>query len=439
MSHDSNSQAPTNRLTFAELASFIGRGQSPCYSEDETGYFAVSQKCVRNGKVGTLECRPHDSRVRVKDDAVLTPGDLCLNSTGTGTIGRAGLWESTRGGVFFADTHVTVIRPRREVVEPRVLLEIVQSPEIQAALETYCFTGSTNQIELNRSALLKLAILLPRDLEVQRFIASVVLEIDRLIGNTESLISKYQSIKQGMMHDLFTRGVDENGELRPPYEEAPELYKKTELGWVPKEWTMAKLSNLCDLIIDGTHFTPNYQDIGIPFLRVTDVQTDEIDFSRLRFISRMEHDILVKRAKPVRGDILYSKNGTVGIPKIVTWDWEFSIFVSLALIKPKHHKILVDFLCEYLRSETLAIQMKRRSKQGTVTNLHLEEIREFDVLLPPKNEQLLIVERTRVIDDVIRTEEAKLQKIRKIKQGLMHDLLSGKVRVPLTQQNQKAA
>ena len=58
---------------------------------------------------------------------------------------------------------------------------------------------------------------------------------------TEAAIAKYQALKQGMLHDLFTRGIDmETGQLRPSYKDAPELYKKTELGFVPKEWEVGK-------------------------------------------------------------------------------------------------------------------------------------------------------------------------------------------------------
>jgi len=73
---------------------------------------------------------------------------------------------------------------------------------------------------------------------------------------------------------------------------------------------------------------------GVPFLRVTDIQDHHIDFSEVKRISHQEHAFLTTRAKPEIGDILYSKNGTVGIAKLVDWTTEFSIFVSLALLKP---------------------------------------------------------------------------------------------------------
>ena len=60
--------------------------------------------------------------------------------------------------------------------------------------------------------------------------------MDDLIERTEALIAKYRAIKQGLMHDLLTRGVDASGRLRPPREEAPGLYRESAVGWVPREW-----------------------------------------------------------------------------------------------------------------------------------------------------------------------------------------------------------
>ena len=70
----------------------------------------------------------------------------------------------------------------------------------------------------------------------QRKIARILSTVDDLIERTEALIAKYRAIKQGLMHDLLTRGVDASGRLRPPREEAPGLYRESAVGWVPREW-----------------------------------------------------------------------------------------------------------------------------------------------------------------------------------------------------------
>ena len=201
-------------------------------------------------------------------------------------------------------------------------------------------------------------------------------------------------------------------------------YKMTELGELPEEWEFDILNNLTDKITDGTHHTPNYSDYGIPFLRVTDIQSNNIDFNEIKYISSDEHRELIKRCKPEKRDILYSKNGTIGITKIIDWDWDFSIFVSLCLIKTEHEKIRTDYLFYLLNSNIIKKQILMRSKQMTVTNLHLEEIKKFQIPLPPFPEQHRIAEILFTIDETIERTEVLIEKYRHIKAGLMSDLLT---------------
>ena len=101
---------------------------------------------------------------------------------------------------------------------------------------------------------------LPSLLE-QRKIARILTTLDNLIEKTEALIAKYQAIKQGMMHDLFTRGVDAHGHLRPPQAEAPDLYKQSELGWIPKEWEVHPCGSLCSGIVVADRYSAAVQSI----------------------------------------------------------------------------------------------------------------------------------------------------------------------------------
>ncbi len=77
--------------------------------------------------------------------------------------------------------------------------------------------------------------------------------ISKLLGNletairkTEAIIEKLKQIKRGLLHDLLTRGIDANGELRPPPELAPQLYKESPLGLIPKDWEVAAISDLAN-------------------------------------------------------------------------------------------------------------------------------------------------------------------------------------------------
>ena len=154
------------------------------------------------------------------------------------------------------------------------------------------------------------------------------------------------------------------------------------------DWPIHELNEVATKITDGAHFTPTYVETGVPFLRVTDIT--ESNASK-KFIPQEEHDELIKRCHPKKGDVLYSKNGTIGIAKLVDWDWEFSIFVSLCLIKPKRHLLHPYYLKCFLNSDTAYTQATARSKSGTVTNLHLVDIKTMKIPVPSLATQQAIV------------------------------------------------
>ena len=111
-----------------------------------------------------------------------------------------------------------------------------------------------------------------------------------------------------------------------------ERYKDSGIPWlgeVPEHWEVKRLKFLTNKIVDGAHFTPTYVNEGVPFLRVTDIQEKNIDMEKIKYIPLEEHQELIKRCNPQKGDLLLSKNGTIGISKKIDWNWEFSIFVSL--------------------------------------------------------------------------------------------------------------
>lgn len=135
-------------------------------------------------------------------------------------------------------------------------------------------------------------------------------------------------------------------------------------------------------VTDGAHFTPTYVESGIPFLRVTDINRGEVDWSKVKYIPLEEHQELIKRCKPEKGDVLYSKNGTIGVPRLIDWDQEFSIFVSLCLIKPNPNYLRGRYLYSFLQTPFALKQATQKAKSATVTNLHLVEIKEIKLPVP---------------------------------------------------------
>ena len=204
------------------------------------------------------------------------------------------------------------------------------------------------------------------------------------------------------------------------------------LGQVPEHWDATKLRYLVKKIVDGAHFTPTYVGEGIPFLRVTDISGDGIDLNEVKRIPSLEHQDLIKRCKPEKGDLLLSKNGTIGIPAVVDWEWEFSIFVSLCLIK-LNERLNVDYTKYVFLSKSIEIQINDGAKQSTVNNLHLEKIAEFTFPVPPINEQVRIAAelatQTKKINDLLLDAERAVSLLQERRAALISAAVTGKIDV----------
>ena len=133
--------------------------------------------------------------------------------------------------------------------------------------QVYKYTAQTTQSNLNAGTVKKLIISYPQDKRAQQKISRILTSIDDTIEKTEALIHKYQQIKVGLMHDLFTRGVTADGKLRPPRKQAPELYKETPIGWIPKEWEVILLNELATYQHGRPFPSTDYSDEGVLLLR----------------------------------------------------------------------------------------------------------------------------------------------------------------------------
>ncbi|MFD5268568.1 restriction endonuclease subunit S [Streptomyces sp. NPDC058335] len=187
-----------------ELCQLVSRGTAPNY--DENGYFyAIGQKCVQVSGFVPEAARRHEPlggrEVRPR------PGDVLLNSTGVGTIGRSCVFPLD--GDYVVDSHVTVIRPG-ELLDARWLNATLQSHWGQRYLDTHCFIGSTGQVELSRSELLRVPISLPSLAEQQR-IAEILDELDEQLARLRNLRAKTENWLQGMRRRLISETRD--GEL----------------------------------------------------------------------------------------------------------------------------------------------------------------------------------------------------------------------------------
>ena len=188
----------------------------------------------------------------------------------------------------------------------------------------------------------------------------------------------------------------------------------------PKGYEQRKLGSLANKISDGVHAKPEYTEMGRPFISVVNINKGVIDFEECKFVSEDAYQKMIKSTHPERGDILYTKVGaTYGIPAYVDTDTEFCLYVSVCLIKPKHDEIDARFLALSMSMPYIKRQADSRIKGIGVPDLHLNQIREFDVICPPRHEQEAFVTFVEQIDKSKLVVKQSLEKLEMLKKSLM--------------------
>ncbi|MDD3662784.1 MAG: N-6 DNA methylase, partial [Candidatus Pacebacteria bacterium] len=342
----------------------------------EQGIRIIRITNVQKGKIidSNPKFYPEELELQIKD-CLLKEKDLLVSLTGN--VGRVGLIkkELLPAGL---NQRVGCIRLLNK---NEVLLDYLFHVLNADLFESECIRSASGIAQKNLSTewLKKFKIPLP-PLDTQK---KIVEEIDR-----------YQSIVDGAEQII--------NNWKPSFDVDP-------------EWKLTELKDVCHKITDGTHHTPKYTETGVPFLRVTDI-TESNDSKK--FISSKEHMELIKRCRPEKGDVLYSKNGTIGIAKLIDWDWEFSIFVSLCLLKPNKEIVLPKFLELFLNSSSAYSQAVGKKKSGTITNLHLIDIKtiKIPVVSIEKQKQIVdeIEEEKRLIDSAQKLIEVNKAKIKNV-------------------------
>lgn len=322
--------------------------------------------------------------------------------------------------------HLALLKTKRDLVDPIFLCKQLENAQVQRYFGQRA-AGST-RYGLSNGALENTPILLA-ELPKQQKIAAILSTIDDAIERTEALIAKYRQIKAGLMRDLFTRGVLPNGQLRPPREQAPDLYRETAIGWIPNEWEVSRCADLCSRICVGIVIQPTqyYVETGVPAFRSANIREEGIDPSDLVFISPESNRLLAK-SQVRTGDVLTVRTGYPGTSAVVSGEYQGANCIDVLISSPSNC-VLSQYLCDWINSDFGKWQVLRQQGGMAQQHFNVGELRELLVALPRLEEQQHIQERIEVIAGRISSECGLLDKLRAQKLGLMQDLLTGKVPV----------
>ena len=192
-----------------------------------------------------------------------------------------------------------------------------------------------------------------------------------------------------------------------------------------KHIEIRKLGSISEKISDGVHAKPEYTVDGKPFLSVININTGKIVFDNCKYVSEESYKKMIKSTFPEKGDVLYTKVGaTYGIPAYVDTDRKFCLYVSVCLIKPKHDEINSRFLSLQMGMPFIKHQADKRIKGIGVPDLHLNQIKDFDILCPRREDQEKYVDFAHKVEEAKKPIQESLNRLQTLKASLMQEYFS---------------
>lgn len=380
------------RSSLAELGSVADFVNGAAFKPEDWG--DEGSRIIRIQNL-TDPSKPYNRTTRpVTEKLYVEPGDLLVSWSASLGVFE---WEGPDVGVL--NQHIFRVIPDERRVDKRFLRHVLETALSQMRRHLH---GATMQ-HVNRGEFLSTKIYLPSVLE-QRRIAELLDRAEALRAKRRAAIAQLDTLTQAIFLDMFGDPVANH-----------------------KGWEVSNLSDVATKITDGTHKTPTYTESGVPFLSAKDLKEGRIDWNTGKHISRDEHLDLIRRCKAEQGDVLLAKSGSLGTVAIVDRGGEFSLFESLCLIKQRRDLIEGTYLVHALRCPTMQALLLRKNKGIAVKHLHLVDIRDTEIPIPPLHQQHEFGQRVAAIEHLIQMGRTSLSALEGLFGSLQSRAFSGEL------------
>ena len=404
-----------NEIRLGDLCTFISRGITPQYVD--VGTPVINQKCIRNNEVDLSLCKFTDTTQKIKNEKYVEYGDILINSTGAGTLGRVAIYKHHLDSVS-ADGHVTILHTKGNVNSVYLGYYL---HSIEPLIENLG-RGSTNQMELSPTDLKRIKIVLPC-LDTQKLIAEILSAYDDLIENNNRRIALLEKAAQELYKEWFVR-------FRfPGCENA-----KFENG-LPEGWEYIRFGNAIEIIDGdrGVNYPKQeefYEEGECLFLNAGNVTKNGFDFSSCAYITK-EKDQLLRKGKLQTGDVVLTTRGTVGNVAFLNETMTFSpmrinsgmvILRNLGVVSP-------EYIYTALRHESLQKAMMMYASGSAQPQLPIKDMRRIKII---KADAQTMDKFTKYVADIYKQVSLmiiKNQAISKQRDLLLPRLMSGKLEV----------
>lgn len=275
-----------------------------------------------------------------------------------GSIGYSAIIDDLYGHDFaIIPANLAKITPNKEVIDSRYLHRYLTSDSAIRYFQK--IASKTAQPALSLSKIKALEIPLP-PLAEQRRIASILDQADELRQKRQQAIEKLDQLLQATFIDMFGDPVSN-----------------------PKGWEKDELQNICKQVIDCPHSTPTWSDKGIICLRTSNLGKGEWIWEDTRYVSSEEYKERTKRSEIFEGDIILSREGTVGIAAIVPNDLKLSLGQRLVQLTPRLDRINSEFLLQVLLYDLDPIRISSLMVGSTSKHINVKDLRALKVFVPP--------------------------------------------------------
>ncbi|MFZ9753893.1 MAG: restriction endonuclease subunit S [Cyanobium sp.] len=392
-----------------DVCSLLNRGVSPTYLK-KGGVCVLNQKCIRNHEVSYELARRHDDAAKkVAEEQFIQRGDVLVNSTGTGTLGRVAQVRNEPEEATTVDSHVTIVRAKPGLFHLEFfgyMLVVIEEAIKEAG------DGCGGQTELARSVLAeRFSVSYPESLPEQQRIVTLLDEafagLATAKANAEQNLQNARAIFESHLESIFSpRG---------------------------EHWEERRIEDWCESVMDCVNKTAPVVETPTPFkmLRTTNIRNGKVDGSTVKYVTQETYTTWTRRQVPQRGDVILTREAPMGEVGMILSDEK--VFLGQRLVSYRANPKELDnfFLLYALQSRALQDQIHAKASGSTVQHMRVPDSKNLLLAAPSLQKQRAIVGQLKALQadtqHLTHLYERKLAALEELKKSLLQQAFHGEL------------
>lgn len=244
------------------------------------------------------------------------------------------------------------------------------------------------------------------DLETQNKIVAILDKASALVQKSEKVIDEIEKLEKEYFKTVFGDSYIN-----------------------PKGFPLEKIVQLTKNIVDCPHSTPKYVDeiTEYPCIRTSEIRNGRIYWDSMKYLTKKGYEKRIERYKPIEGDIIFAREGTVGDAAIIPKDLKLSLGQRVMLFSPDTDKVLPIFFWALLRSDGIQHKIKSKIIGATVSRINISEVKKIECPIPPISLQKEFNEKFQSILKLKQKKEDSLANSKTLEMSILQRAFSGKL------------